>query len=341
MKCSHSGKRVPRASTPGHTPGSICYLLIGRYSRPVHGRCHSHLSQPASGDLAHTPPSGARYGETHRDYLASLRACVPALPISFCLASANGCNTASPRLTETQWHGLLDVGIADRNAAGTLRADGTNSWTARRDSCSRAAFTSQYGRRSRLLPEHSRDLFLFGVPGGPPLADFLAEHSRNWVGGGQADGGPVTSAPTEAIAGLDASCGAPVAGGARKPDRANPHNAQGNADPDRGGPREERRVDVEIIRWRPWNAPVPIGCAGPPRRFLSRDTSRSNQNAPAWKAAARAERSRPGREYLRSLHASRSRARPMAPRRARTRQTPIYTIASGSDPAADRQAVAW
>lgn len=198
-------------ATPGHTPGSLCYLLDWRGMRALFtGDVIQHLSQPASGDLgtyaAHLAP---RYGGNARDYLASLRR-LRALPLPDLVLPGHpqmDATPQNPRLTETHWHGLLDVGIAEmEQLLARHEADGANFLDGTpRELLPGLHYLGNLGTEAVYCLSTARDLFVFDAPGGPPLADYLAERFEK-LGWGERKLTAVllTSAGDESSAGLDA-----------------------------------------------------------------------------------------------------------------------------------------
>jgi glyoxylase-like metal-dependent hydrolase (beta-lactamase superfamily II) len=197
-------------ATPGHTPGSVCYLLERPGLRALFtGDVVQHLSADA-GTLgtytAHLPP---RYRGDATAYLESLRQ-LRSLPAPDLVLPGHPRMDAvpeSPCLTPERWHGLLDRGIAEmERLTARYTADG-------------ADFLD--GGRKELLPglhylgdcddtavyalDTPKGLLLFDAPAGPALVEYLEKRFRKlgWAGRKPA-AVLLTSADEAATAGLAA-----------------------------------------------------------------------------------------------------------------------------------------
>ncbi len=207
---SFGDTRFRALATPGHTPGSVCYLLERPDLRALFtGDVINHLG-PGGGTLgtyaAYLPPL---YRGSARDYLASLRRLrqldVPDLVLPG-HPSMDQVPT-SPRLTGERWRTLLDEGIGEmERLLARFEADGANFLD---------------GVPKKLLPglhyfgdcagsavyalDTPLGVFLFDAPGGPALADFLARRFKElgWEGRKPA-AVLLTSADERATAGLAA-----------------------------------------------------------------------------------------------------------------------------------------
>ena len=204
--------RFVALATPGHTPGSICYLLEKPGLRALFtGDVVMRLSLDkgtAMGTYAvYLPPE---YRGNARDYLTSLRRLRQLEPVPDLVLPGHPQTDQPPQnpyLSPERWHVLLDNGIAElETVLARYGADGANFLD---------------GNPKRLLPglhylgdldgsavyalRTPKGLFLFDAPGGPALVDFLDKRSREL---GQ-DSSPLTavlltSTDARATAGLAA-----------------------------------------------------------------------------------------------------------------------------------------
>jgi glyoxylase-like metal-dependent hydrolase (beta-lactamase superfamily II) len=182
--------RFRALATPGHTPGSVCYLLergdlrvlftgdvitalLGNEEPQVSGR------NPLGTYPAYLAP---RYRGDAKDYLASLRK-LRALPVPDLVLPGHPRSDPtpqSPRLTRRRWEEMLDRGIREMETLlARYAADG-------------ADFLD--GTPKRLLPDlyylgdfrgvamyvisAKPRLFVVNAPGGPGLGDFLRSGLR-------------------------------------------------------------------------------------------------------------------------------------------------------------------
>lgn len=109
--------QIKAVATPGHTPGSTCYLLQRGDLRVLFtGDTVSSLVIGIGTYSAHLAP---RYRSNARDYMQSLQRLramsVPDLVLPG--HPAAGGTPHSPRLTQSQWEDVLDRGIADLDLA--------------------------------------------------------------------------------------------------------------------------------------------------------------------------------------------------------------------------------
>jgi glyoxylase-like metal-dependent hydrolase (beta-lactamase superfamily II) len=182
--------RIRALSTPGHTPGSHCYLLErGRLRAFFAGdvismllgdeRLRSRVRKPLGIYSAYLAP---RYRGDARTFLSSLRA-LRAMPVpDLVLPGHPGGDPTpqSPRLSRRRWEALLDEGIGELQALlARHERDG-------------ASFLD--GEPKRLLPDlyylgdfrgaavyglfASSKFFLVDAPGGPGLAAFVGDRLR-------------------------------------------------------------------------------------------------------------------------------------------------------------------
>jgi glyoxylase-like metal-dependent hydrolase (beta-lactamase superfamily II) len=123
--------RFTAIAAPGHTPGSICYLLERRGLRALFtGDVIQCLKPAKQGNLgtyaAYLPPL---YRGNASDYLASLRRLRELPPPHLVLPGHPQMDAApqDPRLTPERWHALLDQGIAEmEKLQAHFEADGAD-----------------------------------------------------------------------------------------------------------------------------------------------------------------------------------------------------------------------
>lgn len=182
--------RIRILATPGHTPGSICYLLekgpiralfMGDVLSRLVGDEKSRLEtyKPLGTYSAYLPP---RFRGDARAYLASLRA-LRAVPVPDLVLPGHprgDPSPQSPRLTQARWEEIMDRGIREMSTlAARHAADG-------------ADFLD--GSPLRLLSDlyylgdfqgaavygffAEQRFFLVDAPGGPGLVDFVNERQR-------------------------------------------------------------------------------------------------------------------------------------------------------------------
>ena len=180
--------RIQVIAAPGHTPGSICYLLERSKLRVLFGgdvimmlrgddQPRTELGKPLGTYSAYLAP---RYRGDAKDSLASLRR-LRSLPVpDLVLPGHPGADLTpqSPRLSPERWESLLDQGIRDMEVLLTrYEANG-------------ALFLD--GIPKQLLPDlyylgnfrgaavygffASSKFFLVDAPGGLGLVDFLKTH---------------------------------------------------------------------------------------------------------------------------------------------------------------------
>jgi glyoxylase-like metal-dependent hydrolase (beta-lactamase superfamily II) len=180
-------------ATPGHTPGSVCYLLERPGLRALFtGDVVLHLG--ASGKDPQMAPQTAmlgtystylapRYGGNAEDYLASLKRLRSLPPPDLILPGHPQIDLVpeNPRVTAERWQEILDAGIAEmERLLVRYKTDGANFLD---------------GVPKRLLPclhylgdlDHTaiyclktpEELFVFGAPGRQTLVDFLARRFRD------------------------------------------------------------------------------------------------------------------------------------------------------------------
>jgi glyoxylase-like metal-dependent hydrolase (beta-lactamase superfamily II) len=207
-------------ATPGHTPGSICYLMergaltalfagdvISTFSGAE--KSHARIARPLGTYSTYMPP---RYRGDAKTYLASLRK-LRALPLPDLVLPGHPRSDPTPqepRLSQTRWEKLLDDGIAEMARLSTrYEADG-------------ADFLD--GNAKELLPGlyylgdfhgaavyglfAASKLFLIDAPGGPGLLAFVKARLQA-LGRPPQDPAAVllTSCDTSSTAGLAALVG--------------------------------------------------------------------------------------------------------------------------------------
>lgn len=179
--------------TPGHTPGSLCFLMEHDGRRILFS---GDTIQSITGDLGtYAAYLAPRYRSSARDYLASLKqlrempspdillpghpqARAPAIDPKDVLAGGNAEGQGvSAEVTSQQWHELLDNGIAEMQAlVARYDADGEDFL----DGTPRQVLTGLYylgefeGSAVYVL-KHQDKWILFDAPGGPGLGEFLEE----------------------------------------------------------------------------------------------------------------------------------------------------------------------
>jgi glyoxylase-like metal-dependent hydrolase (beta-lactamase superfamily II) len=189
--------RIEALAMPGHTPGSMCYLLerdgrrmlfSGDVIMMIRGdqEPHTELDKPLGTYSAYLPPCFRGDGEAYLKTLRRLRAMpVPDLLLPGHPRADRAAESA--RISEEHWHELLDKGIHDMETLlARYQADG-------------ADFLD--GTPKELLPDlfylgdfHSRAVYGFvtggrfcvvDAPGGPGLVDFLRQGlacmGRSWM----------------------------------------------------------------------------------------------------------------------------------------------------------------
>jgi glyoxylase-like metal-dependent hydrolase (beta-lactamase superfamily II) len=179
------GVRFQVLAAPGHTPGSICYLMDRDNQRVLFSgdvimslagdpRSASRLASPLGTYAAYLAP---RYRGDALAFLCSLRR-LRALPVPDLVLPGHprkDSTPQSPSLRQERWQALLDGGIAEMETlVGREERDGTGflDGTPRRLLPDLYYFGDRdgaavYGFRG------STDFFVVDAPGGAGLADFL------------------------------------------------------------------------------------------------------------------------------------------------------------------------
>jgi glyoxylase-like metal-dependent hydrolase (beta-lactamase superfamily II) len=195
-------------ATPGHTPGSICYLLERPDLRALFtGDVVQCLNPARGGDLgtyaAYLPP--LYRGDAH-DYLASLRR-LRALPLPDLVLPGHpqmDPSPQSPHVTAERWQSLMDQGITEmERLLARYETDGADFLDGTpKELLPGLHYLGNFGRAVYCL-NGPKGLFFFDAPGGPMLVDFLARRFRKL---GWTERKPtavcLTSADEEATAGL-------------------------------------------------------------------------------------------------------------------------------------------
>jgi glyoxylase-like metal-dependent hydrolase (beta-lactamase superfamily II) len=203
------GTRFTALATPGHTTGSICYLL----ERPglsalFTGDVVQHLSMVRGGDLgtytAYLPPL---YRGDARDSLASLRRLRDLLQPDLILPGHPRMDPEpqNPHMPPQEWRELLDKGIAEMKlllsryeAEGEDFLDGVP-----KELLKGLHYLGDCNHTPVYCLATSKHLMLFDAPGGSGILDFLAPRFRAI---GYKDRKPtvvlLTSSADEAMAGL-------------------------------------------------------------------------------------------------------------------------------------------
>ncbi len=165
---------------PGHTPGSICYLLERPGLRALFtGDVIQQFLPSSRGDVgtyaAYLPP---RFGGDARDYLRSLRR-LRALPLPDLVLPGHprmDPTPQSPRLTEARWRGLLDQSIADlERLLRHFQTDGAQFLDGNaRELLPGLHYFGNIGPAAVYCLATADGAYLFDAPGGPELTDLLA-----------------------------------------------------------------------------------------------------------------------------------------------------------------------
>jgi hydroxyacylglutathione hydrolase len=203
--------RFTAIAAPGHTPGSVCYLLERPGLRALFTgdviQCLDPARQGALGTYAaYLPPF---YRGNAADYLASLRRLRELPPPDLVLPGHPQMDAApqNPRLTPQRWHALLDQGIAEMetlqahfDADGADFLDGTP-----RELLPGLHYLGDVGGSAVYCLDTPKGLFLFDAPGGTRLVERLTDRFEA-LGWKEKKVAAVflTSADGDATAGLDA-----------------------------------------------------------------------------------------------------------------------------------------
>jgi glyoxylase-like metal-dependent hydrolase (beta-lactamase superfamily II) len=201
--------RFRAIAAPGHTPGSVCYLLERPDLRALFaGDVIQHLSTDTEGALgtyaAFLPPL---YRGNAADYLATLRR-LRALPVPDLVLPGHPRSDPSPqnpRLSEERWHVLLDQGIAEmEKLCARYEADGANFLDAiPKELLPGLHYLGMFGGSAVYCLATANNVFVFDAPGGPLFETFLSNrfHKLGWDER-KLTAALLTSADEEATSGL-------------------------------------------------------------------------------------------------------------------------------------------
>lgn len=202
--------RIEVLATPGHTPGSVCYLLERKRLKALFTGDVIQSLNPASGGAlgtyaAHLPPL---YRGNARDYLRSLRK-LRALPTPDLILPGHPRMDPVPqatRLDEDRWHALLDSGITEmEKLLARFAADGADflDGTAR-ELLPGLHYLGNVNQQAVYVLQNESGLYLFDAPDAK-VVDLLARRARQ-LGWKRSSPTAVllTSADPRTIAGLGA-----------------------------------------------------------------------------------------------------------------------------------------
>jgi glyoxylase-like metal-dependent hydrolase (beta-lactamase superfamily II) len=197
-------------AAPGHTPGSVCYLLERPGLRALFtGDVVMSLSPRSQGGglgtyAAYLPPL---YRGSARDYLASLRR-LRDLPLPDLVLPGHPQSDPapqSPRLSGAEWRALLDRGVAEmERLVARYEADGANFLDGHpKRLLPGLHYLGDFGGQAVYALDTPRGPVVVDAPGGTLLPDFLDRRFRalGWEGRRPA-AVLLTSAGPEATAGL-------------------------------------------------------------------------------------------------------------------------------------------
>ncbi len=179
-------------AAPGHTPGSLCYLLEHRGLRILFSgdvimtlRGDDRLSDPTLRSplgtyAAHRAP---RYRGNARDFLASLRA-LRALPPPDLLLPGHprmSPTPQSPAISRQRWEEMLDNGIRDMTTLlGRFERDGADFLDGQPKSLLPGLdYLGDFHGSAVYGLFTSSKFVLIDAPGGPGLADFVEQRLRD------------------------------------------------------------------------------------------------------------------------------------------------------------------
>jgi glyoxylase-like metal-dependent hydrolase (beta-lactamase superfamily II) len=182
--------RFVAVAAPGHTPGSMCYMLERQDLRALFtGDVVLHLSAATADPLgtyaSHLPPL---YRGNARDFLGSLRKLRALSPPDLTLPGHPRMDPEpqNPRVRPEQWHFLLDRGIAEmQQLCSRHEADGADFLDGfPKELLPGLHYLGNFGGSALYALEASQDLFLFDAPGGELLVEFLAKRfaQLGWQG---------------------------------------------------------------------------------------------------------------------------------------------------------------
>jgi glyoxylase-like metal-dependent hydrolase (beta-lactamase superfamily II) len=197
--------------SPGHSPGSICYLLEHRGQRilftgdVIQSLSASKNTSPLGTYTAHLPPV---YRGSAGDYLTSLRR-LRALSVPDLVLPGHprlDRVPQDPALSQERWEKLLDAGIHElEQLLARYKADGANFLDgSARELLPGLRYLGNQGDAAVYCVATPMRLFVFDAPGGPALADLLLRSFAEWGKGRTLTALLLTSADAKATAGLSA-----------------------------------------------------------------------------------------------------------------------------------------
>jgi len=172
--------RIEVIATPGHTPGSLCYVAqIGHQRIFFGGDTISSLIGDLGTYAAYLAP---RYRGNARDYLDSLRK-LRAMPAPNLILPGHPNDQGqphSPRLSKSQWHELLDRGIQEMQAlVARYDADGEDFLDGHpKKLLPGLYYLGDYKARAIFAIDTGTGQLLFDAPGDEGLAAFVSERLR-------------------------------------------------------------------------------------------------------------------------------------------------------------------
>lgn len=171
--------RIEAIATPGHTPGSMCYLLERPGVRALFtGDVVLHLG-PSGGDslgtyTAYLPPL---YRGNVSDFLATLKKLKDLPRPEFVFPGHPNMDLApeSPALSPERWREIIDAGIAEmEQLLKRYETDGANFLDdIPKELLPGLHYLGAFGGSAVYCLNTPKGLFLFDAPGGPELVDFL------------------------------------------------------------------------------------------------------------------------------------------------------------------------
>lgn len=190
-------------STPGHTPGSICYLLRldGHRIMFTGDTVISFFKAgPHTGLGTYTAYMPPRYRGSASDYLVSLQKLLAIRVPDLVLPGHPRADKIpqSPRLTQRQWESLLNDGIVEMQVLmDRYQADGADFLDGNpKQLLPDLYYLGHLARHAVYVVAGTSGLLLLGAPGGADLPTFVASRLRSFG---------VEPAPIEAV--LLTSCG--------------------------------------------------------------------------------------------------------------------------------------